>query len=185
MTYADNVLSYTYAPESLPMYMTEEYVLCNDTYGIPVTDSINREIIKVTDLAAGNYQIKFGDVIIGNYTEQQLAEGVNIATLATNPSYVQSMVVYEKVNSKMAKDTSLRGLAYVERHLVDKVDLEDVDACIAYVEEHYADSTSSYYTSYADRKANQVATVAEIAILEAEAKAAAQPQSYVVTITKQ
>lgn len=185
VAYTGNTLSYTYAPQSLPMYMTEEYILCNDTYGLPITESINREIIKISGLAAGNYQIKFGDAVIGTYTAEQLAEGVNIATVATNPGYIQSKTVYDKVTAKMGKDRLLRDIAYVERKLVGNVDLEDVEACISYLAEHFGNSDDSRYIAYADNKQKQVATVADIIALEAEAKAAAQPNSYVVTITKQ
>ena len=186
VAYEDNILSYTYSPQSLPMYMTEEYILCNDTYGIPVTDSINREIIKITNLSEGNYKIMFGDSEIGTYSAKQLAEGVNIATVSANPGYVQSEMVYEKVTSKMAKDRILREIAYVERNVVGNVDdLTDVEACIAYVAEKYADSEDTRYINYASNKTIQETTVSEIAVLEAEAKTAAQPGSYSVQIIKQ
>ena len=115
LVYSDGVISYTYTPDSLPMYVTDEYALCNDTYSIPVTDSLNREIIKVTGLEEGEYDVVFDNEVLGSYTASELSEGINIATLETNPGYNQSKTVYDLVTSKMAKDYILRNIAYVER----------------------------------------------------------------------
>ena len=188
ITYANETLSYTYAPKSLPMYMTEEYVTCNDTYKIPVTDSINREIIKVSGLLDGEYKIMFGDVEIGTYSASQLEKGVNVATVETNPGYIQSKEVYDLVAAKMAKDYILRDIAYVERYIQPNADLSDVDACVAYYDENIK-GVSKYsgerYNNYPTNKAKQAEVVSEIASLEAQAKAKAQPKTYTVRIIKQ
>ena len=187
----NGILSYTYLPASLPMYMTDEYTLCNDTYGIPVTDSINREIIKVSGLEDGNYKIMFDDAEIGIYTAAQLAEGVNIATAATNPGYVKSQEVYDLVSQKMAKDYVLREIAFVERWLYSAgIDLTNVQACINYVENTVKngsnyESNKTRVDNYANYKTNQAATIEEIAELEKQAKQAAQPEIINVQIIKE
>ena len=184
LVYSDGVISYTYTPDSLPMYVTDEYALCNDTYGIPVTDSLNREIIKVTGLEEGTYDIVFNDVVVGSYSETELANGINIATLETNPSYIQSKTVYDLVNSKMAKDYILRNIAYVERSFWSKVNLTDADACIEYFNQNYASSTDGRFVAYPENKAKQAAAIQEIAELEASAKSAAKPGTYQVEIRR-
>ncbi len=186
----NGILSYTYLPASLPMYMTDEYTLCNDTYGIPVTDSINREIIKVSGLEDGNYKIMFDDAEIGIYTAAQLAEGVNIATAATNPGYVKSQEVYDLVSQKMAKDYVLREIAFVERWLYSAgIDLTNVQACINYVENTVKngsnyESNKTRVDNYANYKTNQATTIEEIEELEDQAKQAAQPENIYVQIIK-
>ena len=188
ITNINGTLSYTYAPESLPMYMTEEYVTCNDTYKIPVTDSINREIIKVSGLSDGEYKIMFGEVEIGTYSASQLEKGVNVATVETNPGYIQSKEVYDLVAAKMAKDYILRDIAYVERYIQPNADLSDVDACVAYYNENIK-GVSKYsgerYNNYPTNKAAQAGVVADIESLEAQAKVKAQPKTYSVRIIKQ
>lgn len=188
IAYTNGTLSYTYAPQSLPMYMTEEYIICNDTYKIPVTDSINREIIKVSGLLEGNYKIMFDDTEIGTYTASQLENGVNVATVETNPGYIQSKKVYEFVSEKMAKDYILRDIAYVERYIQPNADLSDADACVEYYNQHIKNNskyTGERFDNYPDNKAAQAGVVADITSLEAQAMATAQPKTYAVRIIKQ
>ena len=185
VAFNEGTLSYTYAPKSLPMYKTTEYQTVEDSYGIPVTDFINREIIKVSGLEEGTYKIMMGDAEIGTYSSADLAKGVNIATAPTNPGYIQSKTVYDAVCNKLAKDNLLRNIAYVERAVVGKADLTDVDACINYIKTNYATSTDGRYISYeADKKA-QADAVKAIAQYEKEAMEKAIPKTYEVKIIKQ
>ncbi len=125
-----------------------------------------------------------GDSI--THTAAQLAEGVNIATVATNPGYVQSKTVYDLVTSKMAKDYALRDIAFVERYIVSYVDsLSDVEACITCLEERYSEETAARFVNYPDNKRAQQTIISEIATLEDQAKEAAQPKEYTVQIIKQ
>ena len=187
VTYAEDVLSYTYAPKSLPMYMTTEYETFEKTYGFQVTNSINREIIKVAGLTEGNYKIMIGDAEIGTYSSADLAKGVNIATAPTNPGYIQSKSVYDLVTTKMGHDNLLRSIAYVERNLANKVDLKDVDACIAYLKANYPGTmeTDQRYGAYETNKRSQAAAVLQIATIENQLMTAAKPGVYEVKIIKQ
>ena len=183
--YEDGTLSYTYAPDSLPMYMTSEYLSLEQNYGIPVTDSINREIIKVSGLEEGKYKIMFGDALIGTYSSEELSQGVNIATNKANPGYVQSKEVYDLVCKKLTQENLLRNIAYVERYVAGNADLTDVDACVDYINKNYADSTDSTINRYASVKPMQEMTVDFIEKYEIEAMNAARPGVYEVKIIKQ
>ena len=185
VTYKNDVLTYIYAPKSLPMYVTDEYKTMEQKYGIPVTESINREIIKVSGLRDGNYKLMIGDAELGIYSSEDLEKGVNIATNPENPGYIQSEAVYNLVTKKMGYDASLRNIAYVERNLVKSVDLKDVGACIVYLKANYADSTDTRYIAYPDNKKAQKETVKNIKELEKEMVEKAKPGVYTVKIIKQ
>ena len=46
-------------------------------------DALNRQPLKITGLAAGNYALKIDGETVGSFSSAALAEGVNLATLAT------------------------------------------------------------------------------------------------------
>ena len=181
----NNGLSFKYAPKSLPFGVTEEYGINEKSYGIPVTDTINREIIKVRGLESGNYNIMFGDVILGTYSSEDLEKGVNIATLDNNPGQVQALELYNLLVQKTAKDSFLRGIAHAERGMVGFVDFSDVEACIQYVKDNFATSTEERYIKYESNKRAQASTVAEILSLESQMKIKSQPGVYNVRIIRQ
>jgi len=192
ITYTDGTLSYTYKPESLPMGVTAEYKIIEEEYGIPVTDSINREVIKITGLEEGNYKIMFDNTELGIYTASELEKGINIATLEVNPGHVQSLEVYDLVSAKLALDYKMRDIAFVERWLYTAgIDLTDVDACVKYVNETVKADQSKYSSNktridnYESYKKSQADFADDIADYEAQAMYKAIPQEYSVKIIKQ
>ena len=46
-------------------------------------DALNRQVLRVTALPAAKYTLSIDGQSVGSFTKEQLAEGVNLATLAT------------------------------------------------------------------------------------------------------
>ena len=76
-----NGVAFTYAPKALPLPATEAYRALDAVY--PLTERFNREDLVVTGLAAGSYRVLFDGAEVGAFTAEELAQGVNVALLAT------------------------------------------------------------------------------------------------------
>ena len=154
---ADGEVSYYYTPKALPWYYGYNYQQVEANGYLNITDELNREIIKVTGLEASTtYTIKFNGEEVTTATGSQLASGVNIATIATNPGQIAGKAVYDNIDAK--------------RKLV--VELRD----------HYRLYTNGNITqldqTLIDTNNEKIQTFVD------SAREAAQPRRYVVTITK-
>jgi hypothetical protein len=56
-------------------------------------EALNQQPLKVTGLTAAAYTLRIDGEAVGNFTSQQLAKGVNLATLPT-PMVKQAMAVH-------------------------------------------------------------------------------------------
>jgi lysophospholipase L1-like esterase len=57
-------------------------------------DALDQETLKVTNLASGRYILRIDTAEAGTFTGEELAKGVNLATLATTPMMKQAMEVH-------------------------------------------------------------------------------------------
>jgi lysophospholipase L1-like esterase len=57
-------------------------------------DALDRETLKVANLAPGRYILRIDTAEAGTFTNAELAQGVNLATLATTPMMKQAMEVH-------------------------------------------------------------------------------------------
>ena len=87
-------VEYTYAPKALPMYVGAPGYIHGEKLGIDLTGTINQEIIKVDGLADGKYSIIMDGKEVTKATAEELASGVNIATLENNPGQIQAKDIY-------------------------------------------------------------------------------------------
>ena len=76
-------VSFTYAPRSLPFPTLPEYMTVENNGLFPLTDTINREEISVVGLEAGEYELVFDGKVVARFSADELAGGVNVATLDT------------------------------------------------------------------------------------------------------
>jgi lysophospholipase L1-like esterase len=92
---SDNSIRWTQLDEALPFPIdlkdapTELAVRSSD-----IVDGLDRQIVKVTGLTADNYALSIDGEEIGSFSKAQLAEGVNLATLAT-PMLKQAANVHQ------------------------------------------------------------------------------------------
>jgi hypothetical protein len=106
-------LTFHYKPWRLPLFPSDGYYSA-DTLA-PLTDRFNREIITVAGLSSGHYvlQLDNGDVL-GVYSGNELAGGVNIATVRRNPNFIQSEKLYAAGELKRMRDQVLRRMRRLE-----------------------------------------------------------------------
>jgi lysophospholipase L1-like esterase len=60
---------------------------------IPAIDSINAEIIQITNLQSGRYILKIDSETIGEFDDSELSAGINLSSCYNTPQYQQSEMV--------------------------------------------------------------------------------------------
>jgi hypothetical protein len=177
-----DAVSYLYAPAALPMPVDASYQTADGRYAnVDFTEKMNREIIKISNLASGSYTVTFGQTVVGTFTDAELAQGVNIAALNTNPGQIQAQGVLDLNIQKYNAVTSLRNLASniwtlrQAKMYEGKTDAE-IEAWIG---------ANQQATNYFIYRAQESAWKATVASSENQARALAQPNAYEVAIAKQ
>jgi lysophospholipase L1-like esterase len=91
----DSSIRWTQLDEALPFPIdlkdpvTELAVRSSD-----IVNALDRQIVKAVGLKAGDYTLAVDDEVVGTFTRDQLAEGVNLATLST-PMAKQAAQVHQ------------------------------------------------------------------------------------------
>ena len=98
---SEEMVSYTYLANSIPLCAAAPgYQYLKNDCGIDITNQMNREVIKVTNLSDGTYSVKMDGQEIGRYTASDLSSGINIAELEKNPGQIQSAKVFNTYGRK-------------------------------------------------------------------------------------
>ena len=91
-------LSWTETDEALPLPFADLLAADNDKlldlaiHSSDVIEALNQQPLRVTSLAAGHYKLDIDSNTVGTFSEAELAQGINLATLAT-PMSKQAMNV--------------------------------------------------------------------------------------------
>ncbi len=194
-------VSYEYKAKSVPFATNSAYNVAsggdNDSLkitggfvGINITDELNNEIIKVTGLEEGEYTISFDGATVTTATASELAEGINIATLDTNPGQVKAQASLSYNEKKFTNEQYVRAYAFSKYHaLKNDIDPTDIDAFHAYLNNYIANGSQAHIRYYFGHYLGYYYGKEELArdnIIKYTdlAREAAQPESYTVTITK-
>lgn len=78
---------------------------------VPFMKDLNEEKLIVTGLAAGSYELKIDEQVIGEYAAVDLLAGINLAENAKTPQYQQSAAATKISKERTAIGSQLRGLA--------------------------------------------------------------------------
>lgn len=137
-------LHFNYQAKALPLPATNGYKTIMNNGLFDLEGNINREIISVTGLAAGNYDLEAGGTVLGTYTAAQLAAGVNIAGMASAPGQKKAVKVNSIVNTISSKETKIRDMKLAEydgRIKGGKTTVEDIKQWLR-------DNRASAYNAY-------------------------------------
>lgn len=108
---SSDALEYTYLPKALPIAVSDWYTEAEKLF--PLTDYLNNEIIKITGLENGIYEVKFRsedntEYILGEFNSTELGVGINIATNENNPSQIKSKGSMQHQKSRYWQDRAIR-----------------------------------------------------------------------------
>ena len=193
-------VSYTYLAKALPLYAKAAGYVHGENLGLDITNTINKEIIKVSGLAEGTYSITMDGAEVIKATAEELAAGVNIATLENNPGQIQAKELHTNYYDKRkTNETSLRQIFNEELRMRNKnsgtaygVDHNDeryktytaqdwIDLCNKFIQ--LGDPTQNA-ESYAGKKLNQQTYIDEIRDCIEGMEKDRVPESHTVVITK-
>ena len=179
--------SFKYAPKALPFPYIPDYKTVETLY--PITEKLNREIIRVKGLPQGSYVLKADGVEIATATAEELAKGVNIAILAT-PSQKKAQeaaVVKQKLHNAARL---VRSVPYMNTVILNrKGNLDNMEECFQVLDkwlEEKANTSNYTYFQY------QVKTYKELRPVMAEKQqeiealrkqlAAFRPEPFVIAV---
>jgi lysophospholipase L1-like esterase len=119
-------VSFDYLPRSLPLPVNDEYRRAEKV--IPLTESLNREMLAVQGLARGRYALLLDGQNAGEFTADGLAAGVNIATLDANPGQRRAKEVDTLIQERAGQEGRIRQLRQMECGLPGKKTREEIAA---------------------------------------------------------
>lgn len=187
----NEAVEYTYKAGSLPIAADTRYNRLKNEFGIDLSETVNREIIKIDGLDDGRYDVVFDDVTIGTYSAQELSGGINIADNSLNPGQVQSMQSYNKTYSRIHNSSigerTIRYIAMTEKEIMSALSLSASDVLGYSVDDWLAAAEKagkSNTRNYADNKKKESDMIASFGSSYAEEKQLASPVEHKVRIEK-
>jgi hypothetical protein len=123
---AGGKVSFDYLPRSLPLPVNDEYRRGEKV--IPITESLNREILAVQGLAPGRYALLLNGQNAGEFTAEELASGVNIATLDANPGQRRAKAVDALIQERAGQEGRIRQLRQMECGMPGKKTRDEIAA---------------------------------------------------------
>src|SRR5579859_3099537 len=81
---------------------------------IPFYSHFNREMLRVRDLAKGNYSLTIDRRVIGSWSDADLGQGINLAMMTNTPEYEQAMSVLQLNEDRMALESKLRAYYWLQ-----------------------------------------------------------------------
>jgi lysophospholipase L1-like esterase len=120
----NGILSFEQEDAALPFFPQDAKSILR---WAPILDELNQYRLKVTGLSPGRYEIRLGGKKVADYSDRQLAEGVNLAkaALTVGPIADQVKAIWEAVQAKnnYYHDRIFRGVVLVQVHFPDFLDI--------------------------------------------------------------
>jgi len=130
LTAANGKVSFNYLAGSLPFPMdTVARIWGNNQKQsdalnwIPFTEDFNREMLQVAGLSAGDYELQIDGRMIGQWSADAFAQGINLATLPETPQYQQAASVMQLNLLRAELESRLRRYYWVQGNFFDKKNL--------------------------------------------------------------
>ncbi len=106
-----NAINFTYLANALPLAQTDYVAQASQI--MDYIGKFSRETLKITDIAQGTYDVTIDGEVIGTFTSEELAQGVNLANYNT-PMIAQSLEVADEVFKLTELTREIRELARAE-----------------------------------------------------------------------
>ncbi len=128
--------SFTLTERSLPWPIAPEARPALDW--APILDDLNRQTLAVTGLPSGTHTLYIDDVLVGTWSDKELATGVNLAGLPMSPQLEQARRVQLLCEERRRIQEELRSIPFVELMWIKAgtVDLGDFTAVTAAMDMH-------------------------------------------------
>jgi len=109
---------------------------------LPVEKDLNQEILSVTGLADGTYEVRIDGAAIGRYMAQELAQGINLAFNEATPQFKQAQGVARYNGQRRSAAGQARSLLNTRRWMQSyyKINVDDPVAVQAHYD-HFTNKT--------------------------------------------
>lgn len=188
-------LSFSNKEMTLPFPLIEDAKAAYDL--VPFVDRLNQQVLKIRNLAAGNYTLKINSTDVGSFSQSDLKKGVNLATNTATPQNILAQKIASLCKEHHQLGSTIRMLRRVEMKHLGGVNLSDKDAVKAKLEGFIAEmqakkndpaANSGYYITtartYLKESANEDAMRARIQAIEDEIYTINQPQIFSYSLEK-
>jgi len=108
LTCSENSVSFGYVPKSLPLPWNKEYRAASGI--VPITEELNQELVQINGLKVGKYSLMIDDSNLGNYSAEELQQGVNLAVNLENPEQKQALKLDALIQDQAALQGKIRML---------------------------------------------------------------------------
>lgn len=146
---------------------------------VPVERDLNQEVVRVTGLTPGAYELLIDGTAVGRHSAEELAKGVNLAFNGAAPQFRQAAAVAKINESRRSAETVLRNHAAIRWFLRNrKVNPDDLAAVAVFAETKMGNKTGYFESKVPDYLKNwekRGEAIAKVRALEDEALKARQP----------
>lgn len=174
----NNEIRYTYKPKSLPLAATASYNEIESEFGVDITSVINNELITVSGLSEGNYELYIDDVKLGDYSSAEFEKGVNIATNENNPFQKLSLEIYNILDEMNDVSEVCNNYWYEVASLKGHGVNPDDDAAV----KSFYNNVESKYNEYFDLRDKHSEYMAQINNMYSDAQQKCKTDSCTVSI---
>ncbi len=123
---------------------------------VPFTEDLNQEILKVSNLEPGVYNLFIDKTDVGSYSSSDLKKGINLSLNPLTPQYKQALDVMRSCDEYQEVYSHLRTIAVVEyRSLQDYHGPDDLDAKKAFLNQKLEKIQAEAYYGYVKNKCDQ------------------------------
>jgi lysophospholipase L1-like esterase len=151
----NELISFSVLEKSLPFPIVENQKKAMEL--ISFMDDLNQEVLQVAKLSKGNYQLKIDNIEIGNFSENDLKKGVNLAQYENTPQYQQALAVRKTLTKLWDDEANLRTIKWTEfSHMSDFEAKNDLEAARKYLDKRFDEKykmmgNANYYKSQFDK----------------------------------
>ncbi|MGN6421371.1 MAG: SGNH/GDSL hydrolase family protein [Pseudobacter sp.] len=185
--FTKNGLKIWVKPVSLPYVVATAAAPALDL--VPFTNDFNMEILLVRSLPKGTYRIFINDSTAGEFSSDQLAKGINLATLNTAGTRQAQQVIDHCLKMK-AVESDLRQLRHMEYRTLYKLPNGNItDSGIAILQRKLADSSTKKNERppaerYLKNKPREAELYKQWDVMQAKLYEINKPQPYNIVIEK-
>lgn len=180
----DGGIAFTVLERALPFPIDAKAELFAGEFDF--ADSLNREMLSVTGLAPGGYALSIDGRPVGEWTAEELAQGVNLSSVRGTPQCRQAATVFDADERNRAAEGVLRNHHSARWAYSGQTDVDDVAVFAKWFAErdetgHFAQFVPGYVEYWPHYRETRAALLAEQEKVYALARP--QPHRYRVTRT--
>ncbi|MES2276069.1 MAG: SGNH/GDSL hydrolase family protein [Bacteroidota bacterium] len=159
---------------------------------VPFTKNFNQEILKVTKLEKGDYDLIIDTSHVASFNDAELKRGVNLATNVQTPQYSQSLTLLNLCRKYRDVEATLTSLKFLEHYVLadlsvaDLKDMNKVTAALDAKRERFKNSSyfMAQFKDYLTNKPQQSNFEMQLADIHQKIYLSNKPVQHTYTLIK-